>query len=317
MRSVKYYGWMWVTHKTNHPFERILNIYMSLSPACPICACDSRPIFYAGDNRMFRCNNCALAFVHPIPPDEYLTNFYSRFHAHLEEGGGYEMTESRVSADFPAKIRMIQEESREKKIRLLDVGCGKGFFVKACLDVGIEAEGIDLSDTAIRFATEVLSVKATCGKIEDAAHSLGQFDVVTFWATIEHLAKPIETLRAINSVLKPGGVLFLDTGVGDDWLDRVLPGFNQWYDPPQHLYVFSQKAMLQLLSQAGFEIKKINSNFERNTIRLLMRTTRAICAAVGLRIVSEIARCGGKKQESFGFTRFPLGNLMSVVALKK
>ena len=44
--------------------------------------------------------------------------------------------------------------------------------------------------------------------------TLGTFDVVTFWATIEHLPDPGAMLRHIFDILKPGGRLFLDTGIG-------------------------------------------------------------------------------------------------------
>jgi len=39
-------------------------------------------------------------------------------------------------------------------------------------------------------------------------------------ATIEHLPDPIGMLRNIRDVLKPGGRIFVDTGIGADWLDR-------------------------------------------------------------------------------------------------
>ncbi|MGR3304141.1 MAG: class I SAM-dependent methyltransferase [Candidatus Scalindua sp.] len=179
------------------------------------------------------------------------------------EGGGYELVESRIQADLSAKIRRLCSFLPDTKVRILDVGCGKGFFVKACLDTGIQTMGIDLSDTAVAFAKNTLGVDAKCGRIEDLVGNIGLYDAVTFWTTIEHVRNPLRTLSSIRKVLKPGGLLFLDTGIGHDWLDRLLPGFVQWYDPPQHLFVFSLDSISILLPKAGFQFENIDPCFER------------------------------------------------------
>ena len=186
---------------------------------------------------MFRCGGCRTAFVEPMPSAQFLTDFYNRFHASADAGGWYDEVEARMQADFPAKIALVQCYTQGRPGRLLDVGCGKGFFVKACQEAGIEAEGIDLSQSGVDYATKVLNVKAVCAQLGDWQPD-GLFDTATFWATIEHLSAPVQMLADIQRVLRPGGLLLLDTGIGNDWLDRTLPGVVQWYDPPQHLFVF-------------------------------------------------------------------------------
>ncbi len=285
---------------------------MKLTPPCPICESDSSPEFYAGEHRMFRCGSCFLAFVYPVPTDKFLSDFYSRFHMELSEGGGYELVEDRMNADFSAKIAKVRSALPNENARILDVGCGKGFFVKACLDRGLRADGIDLSDTAIEFAKTELGINAICGRVEDISESIAPYDAVTFWATIEHLRDPLKTLSAVRKVLKPGGLLFLDTGIGNDWLDRLLPGFVQWYDPPQHLFVFSESSISIALSKTGFKVENLDTCFERSKVRRLARILRGFICAAGLRIVAELT--GTKENRPFRFTRFPLGNLMSIVA---
>ena len=265
---------------------------------------------------MFRCSRCALAFVHPLPSDDYLIQFYSTFHTALAKGGSYELIEERMKADFPAKVKKVLSFRNGSSFMLLDVGCGKGFFVKACADAGVDAQGIDLSDTAVNHAVEKLGVRATCGTLEENINSIGQFDVVTFWATLEHLPRPVNTLNSIRSILRPGGLLLLDTGIGNDWLDRMLPGVNQWYDPPQHLYVFTRQAIAIALDRAGFDIVDLDCNFERSTARRIARVGRGAVAAIGLRTAATIGRCLDRSN-GFGFTRFPIGNLMSVTARKR
>lgn len=267
----------------------------------------------AGDYRMYRCGACRTAFVHPMPDDELLTQFYAKFHLSDTAGGTYDQVEQRMQADFPAKVRLVQRACGGRPGRLLDVGCGKGFFVRACRDQGIDAEGIDLSRSGADYATEQLGVKATCGALAAHRDTLGLFDVVTFWATIEHLRDPIGMLRDIHGVLRPGGVLLADTGIGDDWLDRLLPGSVQWYDPPQHLFVFSANGLRRGLEQAGFAVQTLDRCVERSATRRLLKILRNGITATGLRTAAEVGRM---RNGAFSFTRFPMGNLMLAIARK-
>ena len=225
----------------------------------------------------------------------------------------YDEFEDRMRADFPAKIQTILKATKKRPLRLLDVGCGKGYFVRACLDAGIDAEGIDLSVTGVQFAREKLGVNCHVGDLREAKESLGTFDAATFWATIEHLPEPIGVLRCIADVLTHDGRLYLDTGIGDDWLDRLLPGCVQWYDPPQHLFVFSAKGLRFALEKAGFRIVDFDPSFERTPARRVLKMLRNGTAAAMIRTATELGFAGKKGPT---FVRFPMGNLMSASAVK-
>lgn len=287
---------------------------MTGTTKCHFCSQPARPVFAAGDYWMYRCESCRLAFVDPTPDSQKLNEFYARFHLPEAEGGTYTPEiEIRMQADFPAKVALVHRACKGQVGRLIDVGCGKGFFVRACVRAGIDAQGVDLAESGVRYATEVLGVRAARGELNQVKDQLGRFQTATLWATIEHLTDPIGTLRDVYDVLEPGGRLFLDTGIGDDWLDRLLPGVNQWYDPPQHLYVFSRRAMSDALEVAGFRDVSIDPSFERSTLRRLVRTLRGAALAGGLKAVATACRM---KVNGFTFTRYPIGNLMAVTARK-
>jgi len=259
---------------------------------------------------MYQCAGCKTAFVHPAPSKSKLNEFYDRFHRGADEGGWYDEAETRMAADFPAKVDTIARLTG-RPARILDVGCGKGAFVRACLARDLDAEGIDISRSAVAYAQNVIGVPAHVGDLGEE-HSLGcRYDCVTLWATIEHLASPEKMLKGIRGALKEGGYLVLDTGIGDDWLDRLLPGVVQWYDPPQHLWVFSIEGIRRLLRKNGFRVVSIQTSFERNAARRAAKSVRGFVAGVLLRGAATIALLKIKPPY---FTRFPVGNLMQVVA---
>jgi SAM-dependent methyltransferase len=265
-----------------------------------------------GSHRLYRCDGCGNSFCYPVPTDEELAHYYRTYHLSASEGGLYDVVDARMQADFPAKLAMIRKLGPVG--RLLDVGCGKGYFVDFCSRQGIQAQGIDLSASAIEYAKANHQGEYYCGKLEQASE-LGfedpdqLFDTMTMWATIEHVSDPASLLRAAMSRLNVGGMLHLDTGIGNDWMDRWLPGNVQWYDPPQHLFVFSEQGMRRLCEDVGFKIVRYTGCFERTPARWWMRVVRNGVATL---LFAMVARALGLTKSMKQTTRFPMGNLQSI-----
>jgi len=287
--------------------------------ACHICGGPCRrDVVFAG-YRYWKCTDCFTSQVLPQPSPEQLRSYYDDYHLSDEVGGVYDEVEDRMKADFPTKVRMVLKYAAKENPRLLDVGCGKGFFVKAALNADIRAEGIDLSRSGVEYAVNTLGVKATTGRIQDQKVEgwKESFDVVTLWATIEHLPDPQSVVQAMHGCLKPGGVLLCDTGLGHSLWERILPGHSQWYDAPQHLFVFSERGLIRLLETSGFSIVHVDTNFERSLVRRWVRWLRhfLICV-VGWACLSPLLGRGGlhyMRQQA----KWPLGRLVSIVARKE
>jgi SAM-dependent methyltransferase len=280
-------------------------------PKCVACGGVGHPHLMLGSHRLYRCEECGNSFCHPVPSDEALADYYRSYHLSAEEGGLYDVVDARMQADFPAKLVMIQKLGPVG--RLLDVGCGKGFFVDYCCRRGIDAAGIDLSASAIEYAKLNLEGRYYCGVLEHAGERAedlgGLFDTITMWATIEHVSDPESLLRAAVSRLKVGGMVHLDTGIGNDWMDRWLPGNVQWYDPPQHLFVFSERGLKRLCERVGFRVVRYTGCFERTGIRWWMRVVRNGVATV---LLAGLGGGLGLSRSMKGTTRFPMGNLQSI-----
>jgi len=180
------------------------------------------------------------------------------------------------------------------------------------------AEGIDVSHSGVEYARNILGVKATVGLLEKQnATEWRAFDAVTLWATIEHLVDPLSVLRSIHENLKPGGIILCDTGLGNICWEKLLPGHSQWYDAPQHMFVFSKKGLVVLLEKAGFEVVHINTNYDRSLLRRCIRYIRhaALCIAGGFFIAPLLGRRGFQKMRQQ--TKWPIGRLITVVAQKR
>jgi SAM-dependent methyltransferase len=89
----------------------------------------------------------------------------------------------------------------------LDVGCAYGFVVELLGELGYEAYGVDVSKFALIRGVE----NTVLGDAEHLPFKESSFDLVTCFETIEHLRNPERALKAVQRVLKPGGVLLIST----------------------------------------------------------------------------------------------------------
>jgi SAM-dependent methyltransferase len=287
------------------------------TPICPICKDKSRQVSLQVKYSYYQCINCETSFLYPCPSSEYLQEFYNTYHAF---SGSYSFFEHRTSADFPAKAEIVRKwlqksNNCNESTNVLDVGCGKGFFVKELLNLGFQAEGIDVSVSAIDIGRYSLGLKSLrAGLIEDQKDWHGRFDAVVSWATIEHLSDPQGYFRSIRQVLKPDGLLFLDTGLAADFVEKWTPGLTQWYESPEHLFVFSRKGLEKLLNQSGFVLLNVDENFERSLNRRLIKYIRnrslAFCTGLIFRTLLGKQTFSRMRMES----KMPFGSLIFLIA---
>ena len=163
--------------------------------------------------------------------------------------------------------------------RILDIGCGGGLFLSLLKQQGALVTGIELSDSRVRYARTRHNLEVYKLPIESdfwqRSHA-GTFDAVTLWDVIEHVNYPFRTLQCAVDVLKPGGLLFIDTPCRDSFYHRFgeltyrltggrAPTFlNAMYS--SHLFghkqIFSTVEMKQLFESAGLKVIELRKFHE-------------------------------------------------------
>lgn len=142
--------------------------------------------------------------------------------------------------------------------RILDVGCGLGWFLSAVND-SWEKYGVEVSEcAAVEAGTEGTIYS---GWFEDTHFPDGYFNVVILHHVIEHMVDPKLTLDKIHRLLVPGGHLVLGTPDFDSPVARRFgERYRLLYDPT-HSSFFSRDSMHKLLSDTGFIVDNVDLPF--------------------------------------------------------
>lgn len=231
-------------------------------PACPTCGeSASDPVFTKDDYRLVRCRSCRLVRVANPPAREHLQHLYS-----LEAGYGVEAVEMTAS---DARLRRLAAghfalvAKHRAPGRLLDVGCGAGYFVAEALRGGWDASGIDVNGELVEIVRRRDGLPLAEGRLEDVELPPGALDAVTLWDSLEHVEDPMATLGVTRRLVRPGGLLALSTP-NIDGLYPVLSypvgraiGYWTHPEPPAHLFQFSVSTLTTMLERAGFRVEGV------------------------------------------------------------
>ena len=207
-----------------------------------------------------QCRSCRLIFPRGIPveaaiPVIYPANYYA--FSETENPNRLVMTVRGWMAKRKADTYLSMVSSTEAEV--VDIGCGDGRLLdilKNSCPPGWRYHGIDWSEAAIaRVRRKGYDGRSGDVSRIDLSDWEGKFDLAVTHQLIEHVRDPRELLAKIRCILKPGGMLSVETPDIDAWDFRLLSR-RYWagYHIPRHFYIFDKKNFSQLAREVGFEV---------------------------------------------------------------
>lgn len=155
-------------------------------------------------------------------------------------------------------------------VRILDAGCGEGFYLAAISDVkGDRPVGIDADAGRVRRAVDRLSGTAAAGDLRSLPFADGSFDGVLMSEVLEHVEDDRRALGEAFRVLAPGGILAISVPHASFpfWWDpfgRIVQALGL---PPMrsgplvgiwtgHLRLYHPEELADRVRDAGFQIER-------------------------------------------------------------
>lgn len=230
----------------------------------------ARDVNFATTSESFtieRCDACGVAQTSPRPPDDALGKYYPAVYYPIGQFDEetYQRTIGRYQRD---KISLLKPEKRQG--RVLDIGCGAGYFVREALAAGYDAEGVEVNAEAAAFGRKQWGLPLTVGDAQNVGYAVGSFDAITLWHVLEHLTRPADMLATVHRLLRTDGVLVLAVPNFASLQSRFFK--DRWYhlEVPRHLYHFDPPSLRRLLDTRGFRVdREIHGSAEHNWAGIL------------------------------------------------
>jgi SAM-dependent methyltransferase len=165
-------------------------------------------------------------------------------------------SESHVREDVMHYVRLAAERQP-----VLDVGCGRGEFLAACREAGVDARGVDTNERSVAdlkqrgFEVSLAGVPECFASIDD-----GTMGSILAMHVVEHL--PIDALLALfresARVLRDGGLLMIETPNAES----MLAAASDFWRDPTHIAPRHPAALTVLAREHGFEIAEVRAVHE-------------------------------------------------------
>jgi SAM-dependent methyltransferase len=202
--------------------------------------------------RYVQCAACSLVWIEPRPSSAELADNYEEYLP--VDPGEIAAWDRMMKPVVDSSINVISGRTGCGMGRVLDIGCGFGFFLREMKNRGWQAEGVEISPAGSRYTRDMLNVPVHARPLEELELADDVFDVVTLFYVIEHVPDPIKLLAEVNRILKPGGLVLLRWPHSTPIVKLLgrLSGKLDLYHTPYHLYDFSPATMNALLRRTGF-----------------------------------------------------------------
>jgi len=204
-----------------------------------------------GDYRAYFCTSCGFMFNECFSPLSYEGIAYDN----SVVGEKYTTHMDRIVNSFSADL---------KEGLVLEIGCGPtALFLCKLVDKyrGLKAVGMDPCFSGVEKMYEPLENEGLLSVIKKPFPSLEiencSVDMVVCRHTIEHLKYPLDLLKEIYRVVKPGGGVYIETpDVGWSLQNGIFYDF--YYE---HCSLFTQHALERALLVSGFNSPKVATHY--------------------------------------------------------
>ena len=217
------------------------------------------------ESKIVQCVNCCVIYPNPFPIPESLESIYGdpdEYFSNKEEWHVRSKNSEKLVKKFIKRI------NKKEKIELLDIGAGRGEFNKAALSFPeVNCTGIEVSEGSISFAKEH-GVELHKKLLIELINEGRTFDGICLNAVLEHVHEPSKFMSEVSTLLKPGGIIYIDCPNEPNLLTIAGNFFNRLFGKkevynlqptwePYHVFGFNPKALRFLLAENNIEINEI------------------------------------------------------------
>lgn len=247
---------------------------MTVQTSCPLCRSESLVVIVEREqvpvhqNLVFRSQQAALNAVRSYLSIVACTDCGFVFNrtfdlSKLEYGSEYDNTQL-VSPAFQVHVKSLVDrlvhERGVRNAQIVEVGCGKGAFIRALVEVeGANNVGIGFDPSYVGPDTDLEGRLRFERRFYDESCTSVPADVVVSRHVIEHVPEPITLLQSIAAALRdrPGARIFLETPC----VAWILGNGVVWDFFYEHCSLFTARSLSMACEAAGFTVERASHVF--------------------------------------------------------
>ena len=214
------------------------------------------------------CKSCGLIFQKNIPNDFLMERLYEHW---IDPIKAFKNRNSRFKANpeihsnYAKEIMTIGScfKKSPSDTGLLDFGMGWGDWLLMANGLGYESYGLELSKSRIKHAESKGTKVISWEQAEDL-----RFEFINTEQVFEHISEPLETLKELKTLLKPGGIIKISVPTAND-IERRLK-LMDWgakkgtrnslnnVAPLEHIQCFNRSSLIKMAEVAEMKEFKIS-----------------------------------------------------------
>ena len=158
-------------------------------------------------------------------------------------------------------INYIEKLQNKNKIKILELGSGRGFLVKYLKERGFDITGSDFNKYNLKLAKEMNNVNLKyidALNIKMNKNSFNIFDMVISVELIEHLPDVVKHFREVKKILKPSGIYCFTTP--NIYIEKLHNFITRKKVDNYHISLQSFRNLKKILKKEGFKVHFLKMN---------------------------------------------------------
>jgi 2-polyprenyl-3-methyl-5-hydroxy-6-metoxy-1,4-benzoquinol methylase len=233
---------------------------MKKKPECPICGGNNfHPKRHKPDYQIGVCNSCSASYMYPFI--ESTQGHTENSNSSITDAGYYSniikmhKTQSKLATEKAPKMLAYWNKIHPKKITsILEIGCGTGQYYEAWKELGIQWNGLEVSNQMIDFCSvRNIPVK----NFFEHLASPKKYDIIFLSQVLEHSLEPNKFLQQLKNFMKEDTILHIDVP-NHNSITSLYRRFNIFHrdfgfvQPYHHQIAYTKKALKLLMVKNAF-----------------------------------------------------------------
>jgi SAM-dependent methyltransferase len=221
---------------------------------CPLCGTEGHDRLYEiKPFTVVQCLSCSLGYLSPRAKEDAIMKLYDSSQYYQSAGNygytDYTFQEKGLRKSFRHLLRILEENGLTKG-RLLEIGCGPGFFLDEAKGSFSYRAGMEMSRDIVLPNVADKIIIGSLNRLNPA----DQYDLIVAISVLEHVYNPVPFIKSLLCNLDKNGKAVIVTPNFDNIWRRIFRKRWPSFKVPEHVIYFNHQSLNILARLSGLKL---------------------------------------------------------------